>query len=209
MFGIKLQLRKNTLLKAFYFEFFQIFLVTGIFQSHKFMFGQSWNIVLGYLAIQIIGSIGHIILVKLMQRKVSDGSDKFVAGKESDDPQTLQEYARQFAFRYLSWLAFRIIMSLSFFQGMSGYLYGDYNKDGESEIDRMIQAQRDGGNTSSDSWLSFGINLKVTLILFFECFLIMGMHCFSGFLGCFLREWAIAGNFEEVPDNESSEEEVS
>ena len=53
------------------------------------MFGHSWNIVLGYLVIQIIGSIGHIILVKLMQRKVSDGSDKFEAGKESDDPQTL------------------------------------------------------------------------------------------------------------------------
>ena len=86
MFGIKLQLRKNTLRKALCFEFLQIFVVTSVFQGHEMMFGQSWNIILGYMAIQLVGTIGHIVLIKMMQAKVVDGSDKFVAGSGEDDP---------------------------------------------------------------------------------------------------------------------------
>ena len=73
----------------------------------------------------------------------------------------------------------------------------------------MIQTSRDDGNTTSDSWLEFGVSLKITIILFVECALIMGMHCFSGFLGCFLREWAIKGNFEPSEKESSNEEESS
>tara|TARA_B110001450_G_C17478543_1_gene423211 strand:- start:92 stop:238 length:147 start_codon:yes stop_codon:yes gene_type:complete len=37
----------------------------------------------------------------------------------------------------------------------------------------------------------------------------MAMHCFSGLLGCFLREWAIAGNFDPSEKESSSEEQSS